>query len=80
MLKSEVETDLAAKRDAVAATRQPVGAVDVTLPGRDLPLGRVHPLMRVRQQVEDIFTRMGYGQPIRDDEPPPSEAGEPSAP
>ena len=36
-----------------------------------LPLGRVHPLMQVRQQVEDIFTRMGYeileGPEVEDD-------------
>ncbi len=51
--------------------RPPAGAVDVTLPGRELPLGRIHPLMRVRQEVEDIFTRMGYeileGPEVEDD-------------
>jgi phenylalanyl-tRNA synthetase alpha chain len=45
--------------------------VDITLPGRELPLGRIHPLMRVRQEVEDIFTRMGYeileGPEVEDD-------------
>jgi phenylalanyl-tRNA synthetase alpha chain len=45
--------------------------VDVTLPGRELPLGRIHPLMRVRREVEDIFTRMGYeileGPEVEDD-------------
>src|SRR4029077_21022484 len=44
---------------------------DVTLPGRELPLGRIHPLMRVRQEVEEIFTRMGYeileGPEVEDD-------------
>ena len=59
-LKSEIETALEEKRTAAAATRTPEGAVDVTLPGRELPIGRAHPLMRVRQQVEDIFMRMGY--------------------
>jgi phenylalanyl-tRNA synthetase alpha chain len=59
-LKSEIETALEEKRSSLASTRPPVGAVDATLPGRELPLGRVHPLMRVRQQVEDIFMRMGY--------------------
>jgi phenylalanyl-tRNA synthetase alpha chain len=43
----------------------------VTLPGRELPLGRTHPLTRVRQEVEDIFTRMGYeileGPEVEDD-------------
>jgi len=59
-LKSEIEASLEEKRGALAAARPPAGAVDVTLPGREVPLGRVHPLMRVRQQVEDVFTRMGY--------------------
>jgi phenylalanyl-tRNA synthetase alpha chain len=70
-LKSEIEAALEDARAALSATRPPAGAVDVTLPGRDLPLGRIHPLMRVRQQVEDIFTRMGYeileGPEVEDD-------------
>jgi phenylalanyl-tRNA synthetase alpha chain len=59
-LKTEVETALEDRRGALESSRPPAGAVDVTLPGREVPLGRVHPLMRVRQQVEDIFMRMGY--------------------
>lgn len=70
-LKTELETLLADKRAAHAATRGPAGAVDVTLPGRDIPIGRIHPLMRVREQVEDIFARMGYeileGPEVEDD-------------
>jgi len=59
-LKTEIEAHLAEKGQQITANRPPVGAVDVTLPGRELALGRVHPLMRVRQQVEDIFMCMGY--------------------
>ena len=59
-LKGDIETALADRRSALDDTRAPAGAVDVTLPARELPMGRIHPLMRVRQQVEDIFTRMGY--------------------
>ena len=70
-LKTEIESALEARRAALEATRAPAGAVDVTLPGRALPAGRVHPLMRVRQQVEDIFARMGYeileGPEVEDD-------------
>jgi phenylalanyl-tRNA synthetase alpha chain len=70
-LKTEIETALAERQQVLAASRPPAGAVDVTLPGRDLPIGRVHPLMRVRQQVEDIFIRMGYeileGPEVEDD-------------
>ncbi len=70
-LKAEIESALEDRRAALDATRAPAGAVDVSLPGRGLPAGRVHPLMRVRQQVEDIFARMGYeileGPEVEDD-------------
>jgi phenylalanyl-tRNA synthetase alpha chain len=70
-LKGLIETALDEKRAALDSTRPPVGAVDVTLPGRRLPIGRIHPLMRVRRDVEDIFTHMGYeileGPEIEDD-------------
>jgi phenylalanyl-tRNA synthetase alpha chain len=70
-LKHYIETAIAERQQALAATRRPAGAVDVTLPGRRLPLGRVHPLMQVRRQVEEIFARMGYeileGPEVEDD-------------
>ena len=70
-LKTDIESALDERRAALSASRPPAGAVDVTLPGRELPLGRIHPLMRVRQEVEDIFTRMGYeileGPEVEDD-------------
>jgi phenylalanyl-tRNA synthetase alpha chain len=59
-LKSEIETALAERRTAFEASRPPAGSVDVTLPGREHLAGRIHPLMRVRQDVEDIFSRMGF--------------------
>ena len=70
-LKTEIESALGDKRAAVEASQPPAGAVDVTLSSRELPVGRIHPLMRVRQQVEDIFSRMGYeileGPEVEDD-------------
>jgi phenylalanyl-tRNA synthetase alpha chain len=70
-LKQEIESAIEAHGAALAASRPPVGAIDVTLPGRQMPMGRVHPLMRVRQQIEEIFTRMGYeileGPEVEDD-------------
>jgi phenylalanyl-tRNA synthetase alpha chain len=70
-LKTEIEQALDEARAALAATRPVAGGVDVTLPGRALPMGRIHPLMRVRQLVEDIFTRMGFeileGPEVEDD-------------
>ncbi len=40
-------------------------AVDVTLPGDDLPLGHLHPITRTRRQIEDAFIGLGYE--VRDD-------------
>ena len=39
--------------------------VDITLPGEQLPLGRLHPITQVRRTVEDAFLGLGYE--IRDD-------------
>jgi phenylalanyl-tRNA synthetase alpha chain len=70
-LKTEIEHAIEEKRQSLESSRPPAGAVDITLPGRPTPIGHVHPLMRVRQQVEDIFTRMGYeileGPEVEDD-------------
>jgi phenylalanyl-tRNA synthetase alpha chain len=70
-LKKEVETALADLEGKLAATRRPAGAVDITLPGRVPQLGYRHPLSLVRDEVIEIFTRLGYqvleGPEIEDD-------------
>jgi phenylalanyl-tRNA synthetase alpha chain len=69
--KHEIEEALEARRAALGAGRPTAGAVDITLPGRQAPLGHLHPLTHVRQQIESIFGRMGYelleGPEIEDD-------------
>jgi phenylalanyl-tRNA synthetase alpha chain len=70
-LKQEIERQLGDRRAALDASRAPVGAVDITLPGRTPPIGHRHPLTIVREQIEAIFTRMGYqvleGPEVEDD-------------
>ena len=70
-LKADIESAIRDRRASIDSGRPATGAVDVTLPGREIPIGRIHPLMRVRQQVEDIFARMGYeileGPEVEDD-------------
>jgi phenylalanyl-tRNA synthetase alpha chain len=70
-LKQEIEQQLAERRTAMNATKAPVGAVDITLPGRTPPIGHRHPLTIVRGEIEAIFTRMGYqvleGPEVEDD-------------
>jgi phenylalanyl-tRNA synthetase alpha chain len=41
-------------------SRDRAAAVDVTLPGRRVRSGGLHPITIVRRRIEDIFLRMGY--------------------
>ena len=70
-LKKEVEAALAEREAELAATRRPANAVDITLPGRVPQLGHRHPISLIRDEVIDIFTRLGYqvleGPEIEDD-------------
>ena len=69
--KVRVGGAIAEREAALAASRRPAGAVDVTLPGRAPLLGYRHPLSLVREQVQDIFMRLGYqvleGPEVEDD-------------
>jgi phenylalanyl-tRNA synthetase alpha chain len=58
-LKKEVEAAIAERDAALAATRRPANAVDITLPGRVPQLGHRHPLSLVRDEVIEIFSRLG---------------------
>jgi len=70
-LKKTAEAAIVEREAALAATRRPAGAVDVTLPGRQPILGYRHPLSLVREQVQEIFSRLGYqvleGPEVEDD-------------
>ena len=59
-LKNEIDAALSARRDAIEARRAPAGAVDVTLPGRPVTLGHRHPLTTLREQIETIFSDLGF--------------------
>src|SRR5918997_1224595 len=59
-LKQAIEALWTEHQATAAADARPAGAIDVTLPGRMPRLGRRHPLTLVRDQIEDIFTRMGF--------------------
>ncbi len=70
-LKNIVETAIAEREQEFAASARPANAVDITLPGRAPQLGHRHPLSLVRDEVIEIFTRLGYqvleGPEIEDD-------------
>jgi phenylalanyl-tRNA synthetase alpha chain len=59
-LKTYVEGELAARRDALLATARPADAVDISLAGRRHTPGRRHPLTVMRERIEAIFARQGY--------------------
>ena len=59
-LKQAIEARWTEYQAAASANARPAGAIDVTLPGRQPRLGRRHPLTIVRDDLETIFTRMGF--------------------
>lgn len=64
LLKNQVSEALDARllelKTVVDASRLQEERVDVTLPGMSFPLGRVHPIRRIWNEMEDIFVRMGF--------------------
>jgi phenylalanyl-tRNA synthetase alpha chain len=59
-LREDIEVRLTARQAAVAESRPPRGAVDVTLPGRLPAIGHRHPLTILRDRIESIFSRLGF--------------------
>jgi phenylalanyl-tRNA synthetase alpha chain len=61
-VKEELEAALAQALTAMkeAALRAAAPAIDVTLPGRRSPLGRLHPLTRIMEETCDIFLHLGF--------------------
>jgi phenylalanyl-tRNA synthetase alpha chain len=70
-LKQQIEARLEERLAEAEHTRAPKGTVDVTLPGRPPALGHRHPLTILREQIEAIFTRLGFliveGPELEDD-------------
>jgi len=59
-LKAAVTERLEARKAALGSTRRGGPAVDVTLPGRRLRLGRLHPITRAMLEMVEIFGRLGF--------------------
>ena len=62
--KDRIETALVARREALAAARLDAKlseeALDVTLPGRGLARGGLHPATRTLERVEQLFRSIGF--------------------
>jgi phenylalanyl-tRNA synthetase alpha chain len=63
-LKQSLSDAIAAKKEAFAEaaleTRLLSERIDVTLPSRPHPRGRIHPIMQVMEEVQAIFADMGF--------------------
>ena len=74
-VKAAVEERLAAIRTRLADGRLEKSLaeerLDVTLPGSHFPVGRIHPLMQVQEEIVGIFGAMGFevaeGPDVEDD-------------
>ncbi|NDC62397.1 MAG: phenylalanine--tRNA ligase subunit alpha [Planctomycetia bacterium] len=59
--KAAITELLAAARSRITSQDRPApDAVDVTLPGKELRLGHLHPVTRTIRQVQEIMSRMGF--------------------
>ena len=62
--KQAIDAALTARREALANAelekKLATEAVDVTLPGRVVPAGGVHPVIRTWMRVEEIFRSIGF--------------------
>jgi phenylalanyl-tRNA synthetase alpha chain len=63
-VKSELEQGLVAKREALRQQEMLQALeqerIDVTLPGRAIPAGHMHPLSRITWEVTQVFVKMGF--------------------
>lgn len=59
-LKNELERLLRDKREQLLANIKAAPDIDVTLPGKPVRLGRLHPHTIVRRAMNDIFKQLGF--------------------
>ncbi|ANY68188.1 phenylalanine--tRNA ligase subunit alpha [Paenibacillus sp. BIHB 4019] len=59
-IEAVIEEKQAVFQQAETEARLRGETIDVTLPGKALPTGAVHPLNKVAQEIEDIFIGLGY--------------------
>ena len=70
-LKTLVENKIAAAQEALEDTLSKPNDLDITLPGPNHTLGSHHPITMVKNEIIEIFSRLGFtvaeGQEIEDD-------------
>jgi phenylalanyl-tRNA synthetase alpha chain len=59
-LKAAVAERLESRKAALEVTRPKRPGIDVTMPGRRLELGRLHPITRATREMVEIWGRLGF--------------------
>jgi phenylalanyl-tRNA synthetase alpha chain len=62
-VKAELETAIASRRAMLGNSTDSAGWVDMTEPPREaylLPVGHIHPVSQVLEEIENVFLSMGY--------------------
>ncbi|MBU1039399.1 phenylalanine--tRNA ligase subunit alpha [Patescibacteria group bacterium] len=59
-IKNELQTAYQGLLQGLTGESLDKSAIDVTVPGKKLPVGSIHPLMQVQRDLEDIFRSMGF--------------------
>ncbi len=49
-----------ALKECSAKEARPGAGIDVTLPGRPLLRGTIHPIIQIMQEISDVFSRLGF--------------------
>ncbi|MFO7750217.1 MAG: phenylalanine--tRNA ligase subunit alpha [Desulfobacteraceae bacterium] len=61
ILKAKIEEAVQNRMEKFASEEQGQGdAVDITLPGRTMARGSVHPVTRITREISDIFLKLGF--------------------
>jgi phenylalanyl-tRNA synthetase alpha chain len=64
LVKQQLEAALQARRDVIRQkelnTRLAAESLDVTLPGRGMNIGGLHPVTRTLERIENLFHSIGY--------------------
>ena len=60
-IKKELETALKEAQEELKRRKEAIlPGVDLTLPGRPYPLGKLHPITQIMHEICEIFLRMGF--------------------
>ncbi len=63
-LANKIKTDVSAEFEKIKTTLSEKETennfLDVTLPGKKIPTGHLHPISQIQYELEDLFTSMGF--------------------